>query len=159
MKRAAIILVLTVTALAVHPREARADATAFWGFATNPQNRSAQGISVGIGLILLGFEFEYATAKQDTTKAAPGLNTYTFNGLIMTPNSGMQLYVEGGGGIYREELLDYHKTSFVTDIGGGVKIGLAGPLRLRVDYRVFALRGDPLYSTVRRFYAGINARF
>ena len=159
MKRAVIILILTVGALGLQPREARADATAFWGFATNPHNRSAQGISVGIGLILLGFEFEYASAKQDTTNATPGLNTYTFNGLIMTPNSGMQFYVEGGGGIYREELLDYRKTSFATNVGGGVKLGLAGPLRLRIDYRVFALRGSPLYPTVRRFAAGINARF
>jgi hypothetical protein len=159
MKRVFLILVLALALLGVHPREARADATAFWGFASNPHNRSAQGISVGIGIILLGFEFEYASATQDTAKASPGLNTYTFNGLLMTPNSGMQFYVEGGGGLYREELLDYRKTSFATNIGGGVKLGLAGPLRLRLDYRVFSLTGNPLYPTVRRFYAGINARF
>ena len=27
--------------------------------------------------------------------------------------------------------------------GGGVKITLLGPLRVRVDYRVFTLRGEP----------------
>ena len=32
--------------------------------------------------------------------------------------------------------------------GGGVKIKLAGPLRVRLDYRVFTLRGSPRASPV-----------
>ena len=43
--------------------------------------------------------------------------------------------------------------------GGGVKISVLGPLRARLDYRVFKLRGAPLYSTVHRFYAGVNLGF
>ncbi len=40
-----------------------------------------------------------------------------------------------------------------------MKIKLAGPLRLRLDYRVFLLRGSPLYEKPQRFYAGINLGF
>ena len=36
---------------------------------------------------------------------------------------------------------------------------LTGPLRLRLDYRLFNLRGDPLYSTMHRFYGGLNLAF
>ena len=41
------------------------------------------------------------------------------------------------------------------NVGGGVKITLAGPLRVRVDYRLFTLRGSPRVSPVHRFYAGV----
>jgi len=38
-------------------------------------------------------------------------------------------------------------------------VTLTGPLRLRFDYRLFNLRGDPLYPKVHRFYAGVNLAF
>ncbi len=40
-----------------------------------------------------------------------------------------------------------------------MKVSLLGPVRARVDYRVFKLRGDPLHSTVHRVYAGLNLAF
>ena len=40
-----------------------------------------------------------------------------------------------------------------------MKISLLGPLRARVDYRVFRLRGEPLHETVHRVYAGLNMKF
>jgi hypothetical protein len=40
-----------------------------------------------------------------------------------------------------------------------VKINLAGPLRLRVDYRVFNLHGSPRHTPVQRWYAGVNLKF
>jgi len=40
-----------------------------------------------------------------------------------------------------------------------VKIALAGPIRARVDYRLFRLKGEPLYDTVHRVYAGLNINF
>jgi len=40
-----------------------------------------------------------------------------------------------------------------------VKINLLGPIRARLDYRVFRLRGDALHDTVNRVYAGLNLRF
>jgi hypothetical protein len=46
------------------------------------------------------------------------------------------------------------------NVGGGVKMNLAGPLRLRLDYRVFTLRGsDVRHSKPQRFYAGLNLKF
>ena len=45
------------------------------------------------------------------------------------------------------------------NIGGGVKMDLAGPLRLRVDYRVFKQGGGALYSPAHRIYAGLNVKF
>ena len=45
------------------------------------------------------------------------------------------------------------------NVGGGLKIVLAGPLRLRVDYRVFTLRGNPSHSTPQRIYTGLNLAF
>ena len=41
----------------------------------------------------------------------------------------------------------------------GVKMSLAGPLRLRVDYRVFKLGSGALYSPAHRIYAGLNLKF
>ena len=67
-----------------------------------------------------------------------------------------------GGGVYHETLStepnDDH-TNFGTNIGGGVKITLAGPIRLRLDYRVFSLRGTPRQTNAQRLYAGINLKF
>ena len=40
-----------------------------------------------------------------------------------------------------------------------MKIALVGPLRLRLDYRIFNLRGEPGTSTPQRFYAGGNITF
>ena len=53
----------------------------------------------------------------------------------------VQLYVTIGGGYYRirYESIDVQDSGFGTNVGGGVKIDLVGPLRLRLDYRVFKL--------------------
>ena len=71
----------------------------------------------------------------------------------------MQLYGTLGYGAYNEELRDQSETNAVANLGGGAKINLVGPLRLRLDYRVFKLQGSPLYETYHRFYAGANLRF
>ena len=61
--------------------------------------------------------------------------------------------------MYREKLGTLSETSFGVNSGGGVKVSLLGPVRARIDYRVFNLRGDPMHSTVHRFYAGVNLSF
>ena len=38
-------------------------------------------------------------------------------------------------------------------------MGLFGPVKLRVDYRLFTLRGAPTEKTVHRVYAGVNTSF
>jgi opacity protein-like surface antigen len=143
------------------PSTAAADATLFLGINPTPVNRMVRGFAAGIGLVIVGFEFEYANTTEDTAEAAPGLKTYMFNGLVQTPIpiGGMQFYGTAGGGAYRETLNDVSETHVGINVGGGVKMKLVGPLRLRLDYRVFTLRGQPLHPRPQRFYAGVNLKF
>lgn len=155
------IVLLVLLASLVLPATAAADITAFIGLTPTPETRSARGFSFGFGLLIVGFEVEYANAIEDADEGSPSLQTGSGNILIQTPVdiAGMQLYGTAGGGLYRERLLTEQETSLSTNVGGGAKIRLAGPLRLRLDYRIFRLRGDALYQTYQRFYAGANLAF
>jgi opacity protein-like surface antigen len=84
-----------------------------------------------------------------------------FNGLVQTPIpiAGMQFYGTAGGGVYRETLAGDSETHVGVNVGGGVKVSLIGPLRLRLDYRVATLKGDARYPKPQRFYAGVNIKF
>jgi hypothetical protein len=158
---AVLLLAFLIIAMLLVPSTASADITAFLGINPTPVNRTVGGGSVGMGLVIIGFEFEYAHTREDQAEAAPSLRTFMFNGLAQTPFpiAGMQFYGTIGAGLYRETLLDSSETHVGTNIGGGVKISLVGPLRLRLDYRVFNLRGSPRYATPQRFYAGLNLKF
>lgn len=89
------------------------------------------------------------------------MRTGSGNVLFQTPVEikGMQFYGTTGGGVYRERLGEIQETHFSSNIGGGVKVRLAGPLRARFDYRVFRLSGEPINQTYQRFYAGGNLAF
>ena len=76
----------------------------------------------------------------------------------MTPTK-TQLYLTAGGGFFREKFPTSSETSFGTNIGGGIKWTLMGPLQLRVDYRIFNLRGGAKYKNPQRIYAGLNLHF
>ena len=155
--RAAIAALLL---LGLTPRPAKADATVFIGSTTSPTHRTVEGIGVGVSLVIVGFEFEYANTSQDTASNAPSLSTTSGNVALQTVGlHGFQLYATTGAGVYRQTLGLDQETNFVLNNGGGVKLTLAGPLRARVDYRVFSLRGNPQYSTVQRIYAGLNLAF
>jgi opacity protein-like surface antigen len=149
----ACLLVLAV------PAPAFADVTAFLGFLNKPEMRSTRGVAVGIGLLVVGFEGEYANAPEDLDKGRPALTTGMGNIVVQTPFSRLQFYATAGGGVYRERLGDVQETNFGTNIGGGVKFGLLGPIRARLDYRIFNLRGEAIHPTVQRFYAGANLKF
>lgn len=141
---------------------ARADFTAFLGATPTTSTRRAQGLAVGSGLLVLGFEVEYAHVAEDLDAAAPSLTTGMGNLLIQTPTggSGWQVYGTTGVGLYRERLgLAHQETHLASNIGGGIKIRLTGPLRVRFDYRVFNLQGSPLVKNPQRFYAGLNVAF
>jgi hypothetical protein len=140
---------------------ASADATLFIGSTATPANRQVRGFAIGVGLLIVGFEFEYASTSEEIDDAAPGLRTGMGNVLIQTPFPvfGFQPYFTTGGGAYRETLETHQETHFGINTGGGVKIALLGPVRARVDYRVFNLRGEPLHGTVHRVYAGFNLSF
>jgi len=158
MTRLGLVVVLATVLSIGTARPAEADVTAFWGFAPKPDMHSARGLSLGISMLIVGFEGEYATLVEDSAKAAAGLRTGMINGMLQTPTS-TQLYVTIGGGIYRETLDSVQETHFGTNIGGGVKIAIAGPLRLRIDYRVFTLHGAPVYRHPQRLYVGANLKF
>jgi hypothetical protein len=155
--RAALVAALAFTAV----RPAFADATAFLGVGTTPSSRMTRGFAVGGGLLIFGFEFEYASTSEDTNEAAPRVRTGTGNVLLQTPFAifGIQPYWTTGAGIFRETLASHEETGLALNTGGGVKVSLIGPLRLRLDYRVFKLNGDALYTPTHRLYAGANLRF
>ena len=140
---------------------ARADITGFIGANTTPTNRQVLGGAFGIGLLVIGFEFEYASTPDDPKASAPSLTTGMGNVLLQTPVAifGVQPYFTTGAGLYRETLGTHQDTSFGFNTGGGVKITLIGPLRLRVDYRVFKLGSGALYSPAHRVYVGLNLKF
>ena len=152
---------LTAIGLLLIPQPAAADITAFIGVTPTPESRAVRGLAFGFGLLIIGFEFEYASTVEDAAEALPSLHTGSGNILFQTPGeiAGVQLYGTTGGGFYRERLLTQQETHFSSNVGGGAKIRLAGPLRLRLDYRVFRLQGHPMHQTYQRFYAGVNLAF
>jgi hypothetical protein len=159
--RTRLVCVASTAALLVLPATASADITAFLGVNPTPVNRTVRGISAGVGLLIVGFEFEYANTGEDLVEGAPGLKTYMVNGLLQTPIpiAGVQFYGTAGIGGYRETLDEVSETNVGMNVGGGIKMSLAGPLRLRLDYRVFTLRGDARHDRPQRFYAGLNLKF
>jgi opacity protein-like surface antigen len=152
---------IAATLLAVTALPARADITAFIGANTTPANRQVRGAALGFGLLVVGVELEYAYTPDDLTASAPSLKTGMGNVIFQTPVAfmGFQPYFTTGAGIYQEELGAHSDTGVGFNTGGGVKVALAGPIRLRVDYRVFKLGSSALNSPAHRFYAGVNLKF
>ena len=168
MRHARVFAFAAVLALLLVPARAFADATLFVGANTSPANRTAKGVAIGMGLLVVGFEFEYSDTTDDQATRAPSLKTGMGNLLLQSPIAlaGIQPYFTVGGGVYHEDftltggtssLVD--NTGFGMNTGGGVKINLLGPIRLRVDYRVFSLKNNANTSPVHRVYAGINLKF
>lgn len=152
---------IALALLALTSAPARADITAFIGANTTPANRQVRGGSLGFGLLVVGVELEYAYTPDDVAALAPSLKTGMGNLILQTPMAlmGFQPYFTTGAGIYQEELGLHSDTGVGFNTGGGVKVSLAGPIRLRVDYRVFKLGSGALNSPAHRFYAGLNLKF
>lgn len=159
MRKGPALLVLAL--IAATPSIARADATAFLGRHSAGDDRAVtRGFAFGVSLLVVGFEFEYAGSSEDPTDGSPSLRTTSGNVFAQTFGlPGFQLYATTGAGFYRERLGNDQETAFLLNNGGGIKINIAGPIRARVDYRVFSLRGNPRHSTVQRIYAGLNLAF
>ena len=156
IRTAAIAIVL----LALTSVPARADITAFIGANTTPANRQVRGAALGFGLLIVAVELEYAYTPDDLAATAPSLKTGMGNLILQTPVSfmGFQPYFTTGAGLYQEELGTHSDTGVGFNTGGGVKVSLAGPIRLRVDYRIFKLGSGALNSPAHRFYAGLNLK-
>jgi hypothetical protein len=159
--RQRFLVVATVLALIALPVPAAADITAFIGFTPTPDQHGARGFAFGFGLLIVGFEGEYSNIGEDEDDLLPGLQTFSGNVLLQTPIeiSGVQLYGTLGAGGYRERLIEQQETHLATNLGGGVKFRIIGPLRVRADYRVFRLHGNPLHETYHRIYVGGNLAF
>jgi hypothetical protein len=158
--RLAVVAALACAVVVTTPTPASADATLFLGTTTSPTHRTVRGFAVGMSLLIVGFEFEYANTTEDLLVSAPSLKTTSGNVSVQTPGlTHLQLYLTTGAGFYRERLGSDQETSFLLNTGGGVKVSIAGPLRARVDYRIFNLRGTPRHSKVQRVYAGLNLAF
>jgi hypothetical protein len=155
---------LVLAALVLIPRPASADVTAFVGLYSNPERQAVRGLAGGFGFLVIGFEGELAQAGEDESAGSPSLLTVSGNIYVQTPVPvfGTRFYATTGAGVYRESVdaIDHSETDLVINTGGGAKITLVGPLRLRLDYRVLKLRGEPIRpSTAHRFYAGLNLGF
>jgi opacity protein-like surface antigen len=158
--RASVVAFVTAAVLFAVPATAAADITAFLGLGNKPSTRAARGLSLGITVLVVGIEFEGSHISEDTGDGAPQVRTGMVNALVQTPTSGAQLYGTVGAGVYRETFRNGpQETNTGVNIGGGLKLGLVGPLKLRLDYRLFKFRGDAVYKTVHRVYAGVNAGF
>jgi opacity protein-like surface antigen len=159
--RGAVIAGLLV--LIAAPARADFTLTGFIGANTTPDNRQTRGVAAGIGLLIVAFEFEYANSVESTAPGtlAPSLRTGMANVLLQTPVpiAGFQPYITTGAGLFREQLGTHQETAMAVNTGAGVHITLVGPLRLRVDYRVFKLGSGALYSPAHRVYAGLNVKF
>ena len=154
-------LALAAALVLLHVAHASADATAFVGSVWTPNNRAAKGLSVGFGLFVVGAEFEWSAANEVATDGTPSLRTGSGNLLLQSPLPvfGFQPYVTTGIGAYSERLREEAERGLAFNSGLGVKISLLGPIRARVDYRTFRLRGEPRYPTVHRTYVGLNISF
>lgn len=155
------LLLLTTFLTALTSVPVFADATIFIGSTATPANRPVKGLALGLSILAVGVEFEFAETGETVKDAAPSLKTGMGNVLLQTPIpvAGMQFYVMAGGGLYRERLGTRQETQVGLTTGGGVKISLLGPIRARLDYRVLKLRGEPLHPVVHRVYAGLNLAF
>jgi hypothetical protein len=153
------IIALATIVLCLPAAPARADLTGFFALSPSPERHTGFGFAIGGGILIVGWEFEYGYLTEDSDEGVPSLRTFSGNLLVQTPTPGFQLYFTIGGGLYRERLFDRSETSFEGNTGGGAKFSIAGPLRARVDYRIFNLRGSPLHSPVHRFYGGLNLGF
>src|SRR6202008_2802066 len=99
------------------------------------------------------------------TVARPIVGTITGNVIVQSKPTiyGLQIYGSGGIGLAGETIGDGHGSGEVTKrvIGAGAKIGIAGRLKFRIDYRVFLLGDAPdagrfeVYRHPQRVSAGL----
>jgi hypothetical protein len=158
----AAVLVATIAAWLVASTPASADITAFLGLSGGPSMRGSWGVAVGVGFVIVGIEFEYADTSESVENAAPRIRTGSMDLLLQSPMAigGVQLYGAAGAGGYHQDLGTLSETNASVNFGGGVKINLVGPLRLRVDYRLFRFLGSPIGGgNVSRVFVGGNFKF
>ena len=153
-----ILVALAILLCASVP--ARADLTVFAGLQGSPVIRPTTGISLGFGVLLVGWEVEIARVTEELEDRAPSISAGTGSVYVQNPVpiGGVQLYAIAGAGLYRERLGALEQTDVHLALGGGAKIELVAPLKLRLDYRYFRLR-DAIKPDAQRLYAGLTLGF
>ena len=137
-----------------------ADMTVFAG--TMTASRTTVGATLGLSLQPVGLEFEYADTSSGRRPGNRALRTGLFNlllGASFPSGDRIRIYGTAGAGAYRESLAEQTRTGLATSAGGGIYLRLAGPFRIRLDYRLLVLRGDALRRRPRRVYAGLDMAF
>lgn len=154
-----VIVALAVLFVAA-PSPARADITAFLGASLTPVRQPAAGLAVGFTILVAGVEFEYVRTAENLDEAAPGLQEGSASVFVQTPTGRVRLYGLLGAGLYREQLAGVTgDTSTSLHAGGGLKIALAGPVGVRLDYRIYTMRGREEDRQRQRVYAGVMIDF
>ena len=140
LSKANLFQVCLLAALLGVAAPVQADLTAFAGTQGNPSSQ-VRGFGLGLSLLMFGVEFEYSDTTPKARNGLPGTQTGMFNLLAQSPFviSHLQFYATVGGGLYKKKEATVQETGRATNAGGGVKISLTGPVRLRIDYRVFML--------------------
>ncbi len=162
MRRLAHLTAVAATCwLVLSARPASADITGYYGLAVSPWTGQTRGLAVGMTVLAIGVEFEYGSSSEDFIAKKPALTTFSANVLVQTPISikGVRIYGTAGAEVYRMVLGADDKLGVGLNFGGGVKIGLAGPLNLRLDYRIFPLVSPIVEGKPQRVYAGLNLMF
>lgn len=164
MARAALVAVL----LAAAEVPAAADATLLFGLQTTSAPHPTVGIAWGHWPGPVGFEVEYAGTVGRATAAKPSVGTIMVNVLVQTPARihGARVYALGGFGLYGEEGGGRGSGEVsAKDIGVGAAVPLGGPLKLRLDYRLYLLGpgdgslGSPISHHPRRLSAAFSLGF
>jgi opacity protein-like surface antigen len=142
------------------PTAARADITAFLGAYLTTPRQSVRGVSVGFKILVAGVEFEAVRAPEEVEAKQPEIQEGSASVLVETPTGRVKLYGLLGAGLYRMLVAGVAgDTNSSLHIGGGVKITLAGPIGLRLDYRLIKLNGLVEDDTRQRVYAGVRIDF
>ena len=65
----------------------------------------------------------------------------------------------GGGFSENDSIRSTCRKPASAAMSAGARIELVGPLRVRLDYRVFKFGGDSVYQKPQRFSVGLNLAF
>ena len=153
---------LALALLTLAPSPARADIVGFLGSNLTPSSQPIYGAALSINILVVCLEFEFANSPEDLSRGLPGQITGMASVQFVTPTGRVQAYGGAGIGAGWESLTGFNSAlRTARSIGGGVKIGLAGPLGVRVDYRVMTLNNSLGVDTAtrQRFYVGLNLHF
>ena len=129
---------MLVALVLMNPVSARADATVLVGLKSVEGLRPSFAWSFGYRPSAVGVEVEYLSTRPGDYSAG-GI----FGSVIVIPVTiaKAHIFVVGGVGVWGEGFEGGKRTGVLSavNVGGGVLVDLTGPLKLRLDYRLFRL--------------------